>query len=316
MQLVIILSHLYYVFSDMLVFRIANTLAGSLVAMFLFTSGYGLMQGYQRALEQGKDPFAGFVRRRLWGILKPYLLAQILYFALMYWKQSYIPGLDSLWNFLRHGETPLPNAWFIFVLLALYILFYLVYGLLGLRRGPALIASLVGSIVLMAIPYYLGYERAWWATTLAFVSGLMLGTYQEILYPYLSRWWAILLMIAMVIGLRLLPWELMIPLAFAVIPLLALIFLRLSGYNAWLDGLYAELRTAEGKSLQQLHPISGRIASGLMFLSMISFELYLLHGIWIKFLRSPIAHDGLYVALVFACTILSSWLIHSLLKRS
>lgn len=272
MQLVIILSHLYYVFSDMLVFRIANTLAGSIVAMFLFTSGYGLIQGYQRALEQGKDPFAGFVRRRLWGILKPYLLAQILYFALMYWSQGHIPGLDSLWSLLRHGETPMPNAWFIFVLLALYILFYLVYGLLGLRRGAALIASLVGSIVLMAIPYVLGYERAWWATTLAFVSGLMLGTYQEALYPYLSRWWAILLMIAMVIGLRLLPWELMIPLAFVVIPLLALIFLRLSGYNAWLDGLYAELRTAEGKSLQQLHPISGRIASGLMFLSMISFR--------------------------------------------
>lgn len=300
MQLVIILSHLYFVLRDVLVFQVANALATSIVAMFLFISGYGLMQGYQRATEQGKDPFVGFMRRRIWGILKPYLVIQALYFALLYWEQSYLPGLDTLWALLRHGHTPLPNAWFIFVLLALYLLFYLVYGILRLRRTQALIAIFAGSIVLRAIPYLLGYERAWWATTLAFFSGLMFGTYEEILYPYLRSWWGILLMIMMVLMLRLQPWELMLPLAFMLIPILILVFLHLSGYNAWLDGMYAEVRTSEGASLRQLQPISGLIASGLMLLATISFELYLIHGIWIRTLRGAmmwVTNDALYLAL-------------------
>lgn len=204
--------------------------------MFFFTSGYGLMQGYQRAREQGKGPFAGFVRRRLWD---GYSLLPLIRTCLVGNNAGIRLGANA--GYLSRGIVSLPQS----------LVDNLAYDCDDYRPAPT----------------SLGADD----------SSRLCGH-----------------------------------------SLLALIFLRLSGYNAWLDGLYAELRTTEGKSLQQLHPISGRIVSGLMFLSMISFELYLLHGVWINALRGSIiclGSNALYVALVFACSILSSWLIHSLLKR-
>lgn len=93
---------------------------GLIVAgMFFFITGYGLMISYQR---KGESYLQGFIKHRLLKILSPCLFATFARLSI----QTCITQENAYLQFfsLSNGKTPLPNSWFVYVILLFYLLFF------------------------------------------------------------------------------------------------------------------------------------------------------------------------------------------------
>lgn len=324
--MVIVMSHLHYALDgEFLLFEMANKVGVSVISLYFFISGYGMMSTYKSAIAAGRDPFEGFIRKRIWGILKPFLLVLSIYLFWIYCEHGFLPP-NMVHSLLMQGQTPLPNSWFIFVLLGLYIAFYIAFrDAKGEATTNALgcLAILIGGITI--VPILLGYERAWWATTLAFISGVLYQKYERELFGLMGKWSVIILVLVFIILMKLLPGGYFIPLAFMLIPIVLVKILNASAYCEYIDKLYMPTtqRNTEWVSWSENKICilnKDPIIKGLLhFFSEISFELYLVHGVWIQVLRSSqifIHNNHQYAVAVIFLSVLSAWLFHRLLNYS
>ncbi|MDO4691628.1 MAG: acyltransferase family protein [Porphyromonadaceae bacterium] len=306
MQVGIMFSHLSYTSAEpALLFDLANKFGTSIIALYFFISGYGLMQSVRSV--RG----VGHLGKRLWGIFKPMLFITLM-FGL--YQVFYGSGYNDQWlsQLIWQGRTPLPNSWFVFVLMWLYISFWLAFRYLQKRRGLALLTLLLLSIVGMVWCQVQGYERAWWVTTLAFFSGSVYAEYEAKIYGYANRWWAIGLSSLFVGLLVLADVAYFLPLAFVVIPIVAIVLMNRLGYTAWVD-------RAKSREDAPKHPIGAKIDKGirqlLAYLARISYELYLVHGVLIIVFRGELIYicsDYGYALAVIVGSILAADLLHSL----
>lgn len=321
MQMGVVMSHLHLALANSIfIFMLANKLVTSIVALYFFMSGYGLLYGYKRATLGTKNPFEGFWIKRIWGLAKPFFAALIIYLLLVFLDKGTIPS-NIIYNLIRYGIPPLPNSWFVFILLALYVSFYLVFDKFRGNTRFKLAILFIAGIILTIIPILLDYGRAWWATTLAFATGALYAEYEQEIFSLMNKWWVVLISLCLILLTLLLPWDVFIPLAFIPIPLLIVKLLNVCGYCKAIDKLYSNTdSSASSAEDNKMHPstkmqtvIISRCKSILSFLSKISFELYLIHGVWIALLRGAhifIQNDMLYSGVVILLSILSAWLIH------
>lgn len=153
----------------------------------------------------------------------------------------------------------------------------------------------------------MGYERAWWVTSLAFFSGSLYAQYEEQIYNAANRWWilvGIVLGIAAIIASGV---EYLLVLPYIAIPIIAIVLLNRSGYSRWI----------EQKDSSSTNSLSDKIKAILTFLSKISYELYLVHGVVIIMLRGHFVYikdNYLYGLLVIVCSILLATAIHKVLS--
>lgn len=309
MQLGILFSHLSYTSAEpALIFTLANKLGTSIIALYFFISGYGLMQ----AIKSGKG--VGKLSQRLWGIFKPMLLTTLLFLLFLMADGE---GYDALWlsRLIDTGQTPLPNTWFIFILMWLYSSFWVVFRYLDKQQQRiwALSLLLLLSLLSMAWCQTHGYERAWWVTTLAFFSGTVYAEYESYLYPRINRIWVIGLCLAFV---GLLVWaniEYLLPLAYLVIPIVAITWINRLGYATWIE----RTQKHDHDTSRSLRPhLDTMLRSVLNYLAKISYELYLVHGALIVVFRSHniyIHSNYGYALAVILGSILTADLLHRLL---
>lgn len=297
MQMGIVMSHLSYATSGILLFMLCNRLGTSIIAMFFFVSGYGLAVGLRRS---GAQRPLSTLPRRLWGIGRPYLMVLAIYIALVWADTGALPSY-SPYALLRYGHTLLPNSWFVFVLLYHYLLFAILFSWLG--RRPQLASGLlcVGSILAIAVCYALGYERAWWVSNLAFCTGVVYAQSEWRIYSIAHRGWAIVASAVVVAGIVASGQELLLPLAYIFIPITAIALLDRLGYSRWIDqpGRGGVWRIMLGK------------------LSQISYELYLVHGVAIVMLRGRhiyIDNDYLFACAVIGLSIAGAYFTHQALE--
>lgn len=306
LQLVIILSHLSFVVEGNLFFNIANRLGTSAVALFLFISGYGLTYSFKHK----PGYLEGFGRHRLWAILYPFLaiLGSYILFTTIRTGTLFNP-LVSLKNLVLYGGTTLPNSWFVYALLLFYIFFYLSFKLLRTPgRALALLTLLVGLFVCYAI--YQGWARAWWITAFAFISGCYVAEYyrsgvklwQQLLFIFIAFATTALIIKTGNILLLLIP--------YLFIPIAIILLLEICGYGRLITSLEKNPEHATTfisrarKSLSKVF---------LNFLPQISYELYLIHGIVLAYLRPLISDDTLYSLSVLTTSIALAALYHYLL---
>lgn len=302
MQLGIVLSHLSYTTAEpALVFSLANKLGTSIIAMFFFISGYGLMYNHrQRPIDLQS------MGKRIWGIVKPMLCVSILFAGYSYLIGD---GAEHYWikNLVLHGTTPLPNSWFVFVLIWLYLSFGITFNLPRVNITYRLVLLALLSVLQISWSVYWGYERAWWVTTLAFESGCIYALYEKQIYRFMSRWWAMILSVIFVMGIIISQIEQLLVLPYTVIPIVAIVLLNKSGYPNWIS-------TKERINLcPMLSFISNKLKSILTHLSEISYELYLVHGALIVILRGEyiyIYNDYLFALLLISSSIFIAKIIH------
>lgn len=287
LSLIIMCSHLSYV-EPLLLFNIANKLGTSAVSLFLFISGFGLASSY---VSKGKEYLSDFFTRRFWKVLKPLILVVLLYLLLQFLIVGGVRHF-SIEGLFHDGNTYLPNTWFVYTLLLHYLFFYLCFRLVHSSKIWIPIACIwLLSLGFIAFAYIKGFQRCWWVTTLSFPTGVLYGQYKLKLLSIIRNTWTILLGMISVVVIILSKIEILLLIPYIIIPLVVVVIFSYLG-------------------IIFTHPI-------LSFLGSISYELYLLHGIFINLFKSEainINSPFIYSLAVIITSISVAFLLHVISK--
>lgn len=284
MALLIVADHLNF-FLDVAWLKPARELGAPIVSIFFFISGFGLVRSYQ---SKGAAYLKSFLRKKFLRIVLPAVLALICYYGLV-WN----PGRNYLeeWkNLVLLGTPVLPFSWFAEAIVFFYLIYYCSFRFLkGKWKGAGLLA---GTLVWMAVTILAGYDWCWWICSLSFPSGAFFAYKEKEIYAFCEakpyRYYALLGGLAIVFLALYLPrnpylWTL----CYILIPMIvALLVARL--------------------------PIGRLHGPVIMFISGISYEIYLCHGIPMELFteRLPIQSTLLFIAAVYAATILLAFVVH------
>lgn len=163
------------------------TRAGVLaVGLFFFYSGYGLMHQYKT-----KDNYAAsFFRHRLPSVLIPYLIVVGMWCAAYLVHDRSIASVVNRILEIKDGTTIIPYSWYVFVILALYIVFGITikYAARKREKKPLLtiIVATAFCCIWIVVSTLIGFGGWWNNSCLCFVLGMIWNHYQEKINHFLS----------------------------------------------------------------------------------------------------------------------------------
>jgi len=284
MALLIVADHLNF-FLDLGWLRPARELGAPIVSIFFFISGFGLVRSYQ---SKGPAYLKHFLRNKFLRIVLPAVLALAFYYAIL-WNPARDYAGD--WkNLLLLGTPIVPFSWFAEAIVFFYIIYYISFRCLPFKWKSA--GLLAGTLAWMAVTILSGYDWCWWICSLAFPTGALFARKEKEIYAFCEakpyRYYALLGVLAILFLALYLPrnpyvWTL----CYILIPtIVALLIARL--------------------------PIGRLHGPVIMFISGISYEIYLCHGIPMVLFsdRLPIRQPLLFILAVYAATILLAFIIH------
>lgn len=257
-----------------------------IVSIFLFLSGYGLMKSLE--LKGSKYLSTFFVNRIIKGLVVPFLITWGIYRLLN------IRGLPNIFNELEdlvnHGITILPHSWFVFAILYFYLSFYVSYKCI--RKRFSYLVLILAIVLYEFWCNYWGYDRCWYISSLGFPTGILFCKYENNIVKYLKgpiNYYFIipicLIIIALLVYMKI---EITYMFVYILIPFIfAIILLKVN------IGEFIKFKS-------------------VMFLSKISFEIYLSQGISMCIFRGNFLNlrsDFLYVVLVLVFTIIIAVII-------
>ncbi|MCR5795209.1 MAG: acyltransferase family protein [Solobacterium sp.] len=256
------------------------------VAMFFFYSGYGLMK---KGIAQKK----GFFRKRLPGVLMPYIETMFLYWIL-YALTGDVKSPGSLLLEHFHNESGISFLWYVFSYLA-WILF-LGISLHFCREdrhilyAACLFAALYIAVCLVTVPQFFWIYN----TVLLIPCGCAWAYYETDILAWIRKHYAAVLSLSLLVfGVSFIGH--------------ADIILRVPAYMLSAVSFMIFLNTVTMKRRP------GSMA--LSFLGTISYEIYVLHGIPVTFLRDVIPSEALWTLSVPVIAVISAYLLHEAGKR-
>lgn len=175
LAILIVTGHLFFYVNNRTVLYPFSVFLTPAVSLFFFISGYGLIKSY---LVKGELYLKGFILKRVWGVLCPFLIALIFYFMVLNQPADY-------WRMIPHLIEPLylPFSWYVFAIIYLYISYYMVFKYIpGAYR---LYVLLLMTIIYIVVTKGRGYAWYWYMSVLAFPA----GTFYAIYEPLLSKLW-------------------------------------------------------------------------------------------------------------------------------
>ena len=252
-----------------------------LVSLFFLMSGYGLMTSY---MKWGGQYLKSFFSKRIQKIMIPYLLSLV---AWLIYKLLRDEGVSLFYYFISNNiGNWLPNTWFVWVLLVAYFLFWVIFQLkLSLRNKLILFAA-------VALGYYvlsnsLGIAQYWYRSSFCIALG-MIWRYNEVrILRELNKTKVYYTLPIICIGLFL---------VFSKIHLKDITPLFTCAFFVWL--MY---------SLK--YPNANR---GILFLSKISYEVYLLQCIAISLVCYFTEITYIAILLIFVFDIVTAYFIQAL----
>lgn len=283
LSIIIVLHHLQFVV-DIPVLSVFKPLGAPAVSIFFFISGYGLMSS---VLKNPIVYFQGFWKKRLFKILIPFLLASILFHLLNEKTISLSAAISAL---VFKGETQLPYSWFVYSIILFYIFFYISFKVFDVDHGVKVALVFVLVLLYMVLTKeILNFERAWWVSAIAFPVGILVKLKEVSISEILNTKRRVLLTIG---------------------GLICLILFFYSFQKEWLYVPVYMLFPLVSISVLNLVTLSYSKLS--LFLGGISYEIYLIHGIWIYCFRTNtvfLSPDWMYVFVVLIATIFTAYLL-------
>lgn len=178
---IILCSHMggYLQFEDSLAnrfyFKIMEYLAQSMVAPYLFYSGYGIYYSFRNK----EDYASGFFRKRFLKTLINFDLAVLVFVVV----QALVPIKYPLRNYLLCwvGWESVGNSnWFIFVILALYLIAFIGFFAEKKKKGAFLPLIILLSFTLWLFLRIVAHKESWWYDTIAaFPLGMLYYAHQD-----------------------------------------------------------------------------------------------------------------------------------------
>ncbi|MCH5249882.1 MAG: acyltransferase [Lachnospiraceae bacterium] len=149
-----------------LLLNLLSVTGGMGVLLFFFVSGYGIYKGYAH-----KTPDAGFLYKRLLNVYVPCLFIQVVFCLWdIMWQRSF--------DFREIVLRSLADAWFIYVILVQYIIFFVSWVISKGRQSVMLILSYMFSAITAVIFCLCGLNARWYNGLLLFPIGMTIA-YKE-----------------------------------------------------------------------------------------------------------------------------------------
>ena len=302
--------------------RLCNLLTPLALVFFFFLSGYGLMT--QLRLRTLRTPttspgslWAGWLPRRLWGLLKPFLFfyAVALFFLFAGFGFDHIPQALAqlkvnfiIWKVGIPG--PLTAAWYLLELMALYVFFYFSFRYVR-RWGRAMLVLILLTLLLMLVAWQVGFGYYWLRYPLCFSVGVAYAIYERSIYKQIKSY-RILCLPAVLLLMGVYTWSV---LTFPNHPIVLMLASHLAYFA--LPVMLTVLSKVWGATDLFMRRAHGPLGSALMWLGGISLETYLLHMSFVNFFRSPVIYIQsplLYLVVVYTATIFGAYLIARYLR--
>ena len=289
-------------------------------SIFFFFSGFGLYKSYKTK----ENYLEGFLTKRLPKIVLPFLVTNIIYIVTLY-SEDRISEVRHMFTSILGFTLINTNAWFIVVLIILYVAFYFCFKKSKTESG-AFAKLLIFTIILILICLLLGHDNSsvnghwfmgewWYNTTLIFMVGMYFARFEAKIKGFVKKRYMILL-----------------PLSIAVL----VGWYILEEYVIDTFGYYQEWKYHPGYPEKLISLVTQIVLcmlfmvvlllvnmkiefknKALKFLGGICFEVYLIHDVfrW-SFFKGVDGDmpDAEYMILTFAASIVSAWLL-SLVDR-
>lgn len=255
------------------------------VALFFFFSGWGIAFGYKNK----KEYMRMFLYKRLPKIIIPFFSAHVIYFIVKSIKGIQFNFFDIIEGMLGNCNI-VDNSWYPVSIIIFYIVFWAIFSRYTWSRKTKLMSLviLIGIITFIEI-LVVGKKQDWWfISNFAFVLGVVIQMYD----PEFKYWKQYIFYGILAYGI-----------GYVLIPVCAMIT---GSYYYGIYVLAANLRSASITLLTILIVLFLRRKSKIMeILGAYSYEIYLMHGLFIWLFNSvcSIANMCLLLIFVIGCTV-------------
>lgn len=277
------------------IFIIWNYVGFIFVSYFFFSSGYGLMLG----ILEKKDYLKHFWRKRIFNLLVPYWIVNTLFVVREYSMGTRRSIQEYAASYL--GFSQMEHLWFISVILVSYVAFYLCFRLFKIRT--AIWGMSIICLLYILFGCIFQCNETWIASVSALLMGIIWKNYEGQIVLYLERGFTKKYVIAFLLFLLMFTGRLL--LAFKGIDG---IFLQTLLRNAISWSFVTLVLMTSLKVTWKENRIFG-------FLGNISYELYMIHPLFITMGKSYFKPDYLYIIFVIISSICSAWIINNVSKR-
>lgn len=280
-------------FGDLAFKHVQSLLGQFIVVMFLFYSGYGVMESIKK---NGDGYINAMPRKRLLSVLLNFDVAVCVFLVVniivginVSWRQVIL----SLWAWDSIGNS----NWYIFVVLVCYALTYICFKIgtilskKTVHAGWFVCAAVLCSIVLLSF-----FKQAWWYNTmLAYPAGLLVSLYNDKTKGFVIRNYNYLLLILPVafIGLLIIGYDCCglkhnaLSLLFAVIVVMLTMKVKVENPAlVWLGSLLFPLYIYQRVPMMVLHKwlgpafVSGHIFVYVIACATLTVSIAFLYRFW------------------------------------
>ncbi len=284
------------------------------VAIFFFYSGYGVMKN---ALA-GKSYFHHYFVRRYSKIFVPFYLCNMIYLAVYFFTGERF-GLGLSLKYLLGIRLINPQSWYIIVIALFYLVFFLCFHLI---RKPS-VSLLVLAAFQIAFPTYCMvrgpgialFQGDWWFNSSSlFLVGVILARYEDRIMAISRKSYLFWLGLSALLFLFLFPASIRVKDQIEALLINEQIFVK-EMLDNWISFIWQTLAVISFTAFVFLLTLKIRFSNRfLIFLGNHSFELYLIHGLFLEILRGEtvyVASDFLYTLLVLSCSLAACWALHT-----
>ncbi len=298
---------------------IFNSIGILFTSLFFFFSGYGLISSVRTKEAYLKT----FLRKRLPTILVPFWVANIIAVLVRIFYMQIPMEIKDIIQYVLGLVLINGNGWYIVEIFFLYMAFYLIFKMCKNQKLALVLLSIV-SVIPIVIGLRSGHDTStmgnhwfkgewWYNSTIVFVMGLLVAHFKDKVITFAKRYYRVL----------------MIATSFLLVAMY-----MIEEYVRSVYGYYSVTPIGQIMSNEQI-TLFAQMALCLTFtwfvlllnlkislgnsllkgISMISMEIFLLHGIFLQcvFDVSQMSEAMLYIA-VLACGIVAAIIVHLLDK--
>lgn len=261
------------------------------VCIFFLLSAYGLMQGIQNK----KDYLNGFIYKRLPKVIIPFVLINIIYILTRMILGERFSLLEIISSFF--SVSIMPNAWYVIVIIIFYLAFYFIFKNNQYDRGKKILIIFTLLYIITVILF--DFRNWWYVSNLSFIVGIVLSAYFNKINAFVNKHYIKIFIINFILFFITYKLSFIINFIFNKHCLEEVAMLLSSLFFSIIFILIIMKIEFNNKIIN--------------FYGEISFELYLIHGLFIKVLmKYNITNYIVFVVLVLIFSTFGAIVIHSI----
>lgn len=264
------------------------------VAVFFFYNGYGLMLKTRE-----RKPYVSDFYRRILKILIPFAIMYFVYIVLDYCDGKQYSVVDIVKS-LVNGVPIAGNLWYIIFLLFYYIVYWIIVNFCKGNKQKITIAIGVFLVIWLFFCIWRKMAYLWYVSNITIMLGLVWENRRHVFDQMIKKYYAV------AIGL-------------SAVVFVSMHVLFLFIHNSFIGYIFLIISSLFFVAFVLMYnmaiPNNSRL---LRFTGKISFELYMIHGCFIKAFRSNyinIKNDYLFALLVLLCSFLAAYVFNLILKK-